>query len=160
VAGGKVYVTDRITAKDAAKPQSPFDAETGVAGTERVLCLDAKTGNEVWKHEYPVEYRVSFGAGPRCTPAVAGGKVYTLGAMGNLVCLDAAKGGVLWQKDFKSDYRAKTPTWGFTGHPLVYGNLLVCLVGGPDALVVAFDKDTGKEVWKALKPKAAGAAGY
>lgn len=161
VAAGKVYVTDRIVAKDAKKPESPFDAETGVTGTERVLCFDAKKGGEpLWKHEYPVVYHVSFGAGPRCTPTVSGGKVYTLGTMGNLICFDAAKGGVLWQKDFKTDYRAKTPTWGFCGHPLAYGNQLVCLVGGPDALVVAFDKDTGKEVWKALKPKSAGAVGY
>src|SRR5262249_51888522 len=82
------------------------------------------------------------------------------GTMGNLLCLDPGTGSVLWQKDFKTDYGAKTPMWGFTGHPLVYENLLVCLVGGTDALTVAFDKDSGKEVWRALKPKAAGQAGY
>jgi outer membrane protein assembly factor BamB len=161
VAAGKVYVADRIDAKDAAKPKSPFDAETGVAGTERVLCFDAKNGGApLWTHKYPVVYQVSYGAGPRCTPTVSEGKVYTLGAMGNLFCFDAEKGSVLWEKDFRTDYKAKSPTWGFCGHPLVYGNLLVCLVGGADALVVAFDKDTGKEVWKALKPKSAGGAGY
>lgn len=161
VAAGKVYIADWAPAKDAARPKNPFDAETGVAGTERVLCFDAKNGGApLWMKEYPVVYQVSYGAGPRCTPTVVGGKVYTLGTMGDLFCLEAATGKEVWKKDFKKDYRAKAPTWGFCGHPLVYENLLVCLVGGEDALTVAFDKDTGKEVWRALKPKAAGLAGY
>ena len=89
-----------------------------------VLCLDAKTGKELWKHEYDCPYTVSYPVGPRCTPTVADGKVYSLGAEGNLTCLDAAKGTVLWAKDFKTDYGAKTPIWGFAGHPLVDGKML------------------------------------
>ncbi len=160
VAGGKVYVTDRILGKNVSNPADPFDTETKVVGGERVMCLDAKTGAEVWKHEYPVAYQVSFGAGPRCTPTVSGGKVYTLGAMGDLVCVTADKGELVWKKDFKKEYGAKTPTWGFCGHPLVYEKVLIALVGGENALVVAFEKDTGKEVWKALSPANAGEAGY
>jgi outer membrane protein assembly factor BamB len=151
VAGGKVYLFDRKLAEGGAKPANDFDAKTKVPGTERLLCLDAKTGKELWRHEYDCPYQVSYSAGPRCTPTVAGGKVYTLGTMGDLHCVDAEKGTPVWQKDFKADYGAKTPMWGFTGHPLVYQNLVIVPVGGDGALLVAFDKDTGKEVWKAGK---------
>jgi outer membrane protein assembly factor BamB len=160
VAGGKVYVTDRVLGTGVKNPDDPFDTNTKVGGAERVLCFDAKTGEQVWKYDYLVAYQVSYGTGPRCTPTVSGGKVYSLGAMGDLVCLTADKGELVWKKDFKADYKAKTPTWGFCGHPLVYDNLLIALVGGENALVVAFEKDTGKEVWKALSPASAGAAGY
>ncbi len=159
VAAGKVYVTDWLPDAGTKPPSNPFDVKP-YPGKERVLCLDEKTGKEVWKHEYPVGYQLSYASGPRCTPTVSGGKVYALGAMGDLFCLDADKGAVVWKKDFKADYQAKTPLWGFCGHPLVYQNLLICLVGGPDALVVAFDKDTGKEVWKALSPAKPDQPGY
>ena len=60
-------------------------------------------------------------------------------------------GDVIWQKDYVKDYKADLPTWGMTGAPLVDGNRLICLVGGADnAKVVAFDKMTGKELWRAL----------
>ena len=123
---------------------------TDFKGKERILCLDAKTGKQVWKHEYDCPYTVSYPAGPRCTPTVHDGKVYFLGAEGNLTCLDADKGTVVWSKDFKKDYGAKTAIWGFAGHPLVDGKKLICVVGGEGSCVVAFDKDTGKELWKAL----------
>jgi outer membrane protein assembly factor BamB len=156
VAAGKVYVFDRQLTEGGAKPKSDFDSSTTTPGTERVLCLDAKTGKELWKHEYDCPYQVSYASGPRCTPTVSGGKVYTLGTMGDLHCLDADKGAVVWKKDVKADYAAKTPMWGFAGHPLVYKNLLVCMVGGKGSAVVAFDKDTGREVWKGLTAKELG----
>jgi len=149
VAGGKVYVFDRKLTEGGAKPASDFDSKTKLPGTERILCLDAKTGKELWKHEYDCPYQVSYASGPRCTPTVADGKVYALGTMGDLHCLDADKGTVVWKKDFKADYKSKTPVWGFSGHPLVYQNLLIVPVGGEKALLAAFDKDTGKEVWTA-----------
>jgi outer membrane protein assembly factor BamB len=93
---------------------------------------------------------VSYPAGPRCTPTVSGGKVYTLGAMGHLTCLDAASGRPVWSKELTKEYQTKVPQWGFAGHPLVEGNKLICLVGGDGTTLVAFDKDTGKEVWKSL----------
>ena len=70
VADGKVYVTDRVLAKGGANPDDPFDTKNKIASTERVLCLDAKTGKEVWKHEYDCPYQISYPAGPRCTPLV------------------------------------------------------------------------------------------
>lgn len=149
VADGRVYVTDYLTDADTRKVSSPSERPK-LKGKERVLCLDARTGKVLWKHEYDCPYGISYPAGPRCTPTVHGGKVYTLGAEGNLLCLDARTGVVLWSKDFKTDYRVATPIWGFASHPLVDGKKLICVVGGKGAVAVAFDKDTGKELWRAL----------
>jgi len=148
VVAGRVYVTDYVRSEGEAKNDPGSRAE--LKGRERVLCLDAASGREIWKHEYDCPYKISYPAGPRATPTVAGGKVYTLGAEGNLFCLDAAKGSVLWQKELKKEYKAETPVWGFCGHPLVDGQKLICLVGGPGSAAVAFDKDTGRELWKAI----------
>jgi hypothetical protein len=149
VASERVYVTDFVPDADLPKRNNAM-GRSKINGKERVLCLDARDGKQLWTHQYDCPYAISYPAGPRCTPTVAGGKVYTLGAMGNLLCLDAAKGTLLWSKDFQKDYRAKVPMWGFAGHPLVEGDKLICLVGGKDSVAVAFDKDTGKEKWKAL----------
>ncbi|MBM3978983.1 MAG: PQQ-like beta-propeller repeat protein [Planctomycetes bacterium] len=149
VAGGKVYVTDRVLAKGAANPDDPFDTKQKVNSTERVLCLDQKTGKELWKHEYDCPYQISYPSGPRCTPVVHDGKVYTLGAMGNLFCLEADSGKIVWKVDFKEAYKAKPAVWGWAAHPIIDGKKLITLVGGAGSHVVAFDKDTGKELWKA-----------
>ncbi len=149
VVGDKVYVTDRVLAKGEANPDDPFDIKDKVKSTERVLCLDAKTGKELWKHEYDCPYQISYPSGPRCTPVVNDGKVYTLGAMGNFICFEADTGKVLWQKDFLKDYKTKPALWGYASHPLIDGKKIVTLVGGEGSHVVAFDKDTGKELWKA-----------
>jgi len=153
VADGRVYVTDFLTDADVIaerSPQGPQGPQIAAAGKERLLCLDAKTGQELWKHEDARTYTISYPAGPRCTPTVSGGKVYTVGAQGDLLCLDAAKGTLLWSKNFGKDYGAKTPLWGFSSHPLVDGQKLICIVGGEGSVAVAFDKDTGKELWKSL----------
>ncbi len=149
VADGRVYVTDFVTDVDTKKESSP-QARPAIDGKERVLCLNAQTGEEIWTKTYPCKYSISYPAGPRCTPTVHQGKVYTLGAEGNLFCLDAANGTVLWSKDFKTDFQAKTPVWGFCGHPLVDGQKVICLVGGKEGVAYAFDKDSGKELWHAL----------
>lgn len=157
VVGDRVFISDYVRASGEAKN----DPGTAAAseGTERLLCLDAKTGKQVWEHKYPVKYKVSYPAGPRCTPTVVDGKVYSVGAMGDLHVLEAASGKLLWSKDFKKDYDSKPPIWGFTGHPLVYKGMVICLVGGMESLLVAFDTASGKEVWKALSPPGEG-AGY
>ncbi|HEY1859968.1 MAG TPA: PQQ-binding-like beta-propeller repeat protein, partial [Gemmataceae bacterium] len=149
VAGDRVFVTDRVLAEGAKNPDDPF-SKAKVEGKERVLCLDAKTGKIIWTHEYDCPYKISYPAGPRTTPVVSGGKVYTLGAMGDLLCLDADKGKVLWSKNFPKDYKAPIPLWGCAAHPLLDGDRLICLVGGEDSAVVAFDKNSGKEIWRSL----------
>jgi outer membrane protein assembly factor BamB len=146
VSGGKVFVTDYVTAADVKIAN--FDRKE-FSGTERVLCLDQKTGKEKWKHEYPVKYSISYPAGPRCTPTVHDGKVYTLGAEGNLFCFDADSGKIAWEKELKKEYKTKSALWGYAAHPLIDGKNLVTLAGGDGSHVVALDKDTGKEVWKA-----------
>jgi outer membrane protein assembly factor BamB len=150
VSGGKVYLADRVLDQGTLNPKSGFTKNI-VKGKERVLCLDEATGKILWKHEYPSTYEISYPSGPRCTPVVHDGKVYNVGAMGDLVCLEAASGKLVWSKNFPDDYKASIPVWGFCGHPLVDGDKVICLVGGrPDSLVVAFHKDTGKELWRAL----------
>ena len=155
VAKGKVYVTDRQLAKDSANPDNQF-ARGHILGSERVICLDEKTGRQLWMHEYDCGYTVSYPAGPRTTPTVDGDRVYTLGAEGNLLCLNADSGKVLWQKDFKTEYGVKTPVWGFAAHPLVRGGHLICLARGDGSTVVCYDKLSGKEVWRSLTAKEPG----
>ena len=123
-------------------------------GTERLLCLDEETGAILWIHEWPTTYRnllQSFATGPRATPTVDGDHVYVIGAAGMLVSLDTDTGEVAWQVDTVAQYDATIPVFGTSSAPLVDGNRLIAVVGGePDALVVAFDTQTGSEVWRAL----------
>ena len=136
VADGRVFVTDRIADQNL----------------ERVLCVDAETGKELWKHEYEARYTISYPLGPRATPSVDGNRVYTLGAMGHLFCFDVATGHVLWQKDLPTDFGTKIPAWGMAGAPLIDCDQLIVLAGGtPGAMVVSLDKMTGKERWRALE---------
>ncbi|MBI1310858.1 PQQ-binding-like beta-propeller repeat protein [bacterium] len=148
VVGGRVFVTDYLKSSGDDKPAPTRRNE--LVGRERVHCLDAQTGDEIWKHEYACNYTISYPAGPRCTPTVEGGRVFTLGAMGDLYCLDAATGRVIWSKNLPQTYNAPVPLWGYAGHPLVYQNLLIVMAGGENSAVVALDKETGREVWKTL----------
>jgi hypothetical protein len=141
-----VFVTDYVTEADIR--QSNFERKTST-GTERVLCLDEATGKILWKHEYPVTYTISYPSGPRCTPTVDGDRVYTLGAEGDLLCLAVADGKVVWSRDLKRDYETKAALWGYASHPLIDGERLVCVAGTDVAHAVAFDKRTGKEIWRA-----------
>lgn len=135
VADGRVFVTDRVA-----------DGEF-----ERILCFDAETGKELWTHKYYARYTINYPAGPRATPVIDGDLAYFVGAQGHMFCMNAADGAIVWQKDFEKDFGTGMPTWGMAASPLVDGNKLITLVGGADnALVVCFDKLTGKELWRAL----------
>jgi outer membrane protein assembly factor BamB len=149
VANGCVYVTDRRRASTVKDP-GHNDSRRSIPGNERVLCLGAADGRTRWVHEYDCPYGVQFPLGPRATPLVRDGKVYALGAEGNLFCLLAASGKVLWSHDLKREYATKSPLWGYAAHPLLDGRRLICMVGGRGSTVVAFDKDSGKELWRAL----------
>ena len=155
VAQGRVYVTDRRLAPKSSNPGNPFQRGE-IPGSERVLCLNEADGKILWKHEYDCPYNLSYPAGPRTTPLVRDGKVYTLGAEGDLFCLEAQTGKVLWSREFKKDFGVETPLWGFSANPLLDGNRLICLVGGQGSVAVAFDKDSGKELWRALTAKEPG----
>jgi outer membrane protein assembly factor BamB len=148
IADGLVFLTDFQPEADLSAKDN--FARKKYAGMERVLCFDAKTGAVKWKHEYAATYDVSYPNGPRCTPNYDAGKLYTLGAEGDLLCFEAKTGKVVWAVDLKEKYGVKAPLWGFAAHPLIDGNRLICLVGGDKSLAVAFDKTNGKEIWKAL----------
>jgi outer membrane protein assembly factor BamB len=153
ISQGKIYLTDRLVTK--GKQGNAFD-RARIDGVERVLCLNEADGKVLWKHEYDCPYSISYAAGPRATPLVDGGKVFTLGAEGNLLCLDANTGREIWSTDFNEAFNVPTPLWGFSAHPLIDGNKLICLAGGKGSTVVAFDKNTGKELWRALTAKEPG----
>jgi outer membrane protein assembly factor BamB len=141
VADGRVFVADRIADENL----------------ERVLCFDAHTGREIWKHEYNAPYTISYPLGPRATPTVDGDRVYALGAVGHLFCFDAATGNVHWKKHLPTDFGTELPVWGMAGAPLVDGEQVIILAGGkPGALVVSLDKLSGEERWRALDGKEPG----
>lgn len=122
---------------------------------ETVECLDAKTGKRVWMYDYPTGYRDDFGfdEGPRGTPAVAGGKVYTFGAEGVLHCLDFATGKKLWSVETHPKFGVKKGFFGAACSPLVEGEGIVLNIGGSGG-VVAFHKDTGQVLWTATNDDA------
>lgn len=146
VADGRVYLMDRRT-------------ENGQQ-TERVLCFDSNRGDPIWQHEYQADYaNVGYGAGPRASVTIEDGIAYSLGTMGNVCCLDAKTGDVIWQRDLDRDYRIsetrRMPIWGISGSPLIYRENVILHVGGADgACVVALNKRTGEEVWRALDDRA------
>lgn len=147
VVRGRVFIADRQLGEGAVNPDNPFQREKPVEGTERVLCLDALTGRELWKHEYPCRYRISYAAGPRCTPLVDEFAVYMLGAMGDLICLDDVNGDVRWSKNLVNDFGGEVPVWGFACHPLLDGERLIVVGGGADKLVIALNRLTGETIW-------------
>ena len=149
VAQGRVYLTDRQLGSGETNSADPFQRGS-VGGRERVLCFNEADGSPLWHYDYESAYTVSYPAGPRVAPLVHQAKVYSLGAEGDLLCLEAETGKLIWSKDFKREFSIKTPMWGFAGHPLIEGNRLICLVGGAGTTVVAFDKDTGREIWRGL----------
>ena len=118
---------------------------------EIVTCLDANTGKEIWSFGYPTHYRDDFGfdEGPRATPCIADGQIYAYGAEGMLTCLNFTDGKKIWSVDAKKDFGARKGFFGIACSPIVEGNAVLLNVGGTDgAGIVAFDKMTGKVLWK------------
>jgi outer membrane protein assembly factor BamB len=155
VAGNRVYHMDFRPRKGSSLPTNGM-GKSRLSGIERIVCLDDATGKEVWKHEYDCDYSISFPSGPRTTPVVAGDKVYTLGAMGDLLCLNAETGKVAWAVNLPKTYadagkpNGVVPLWGYAASLLLDGDRLITLAGGDGSIVVALNKDTGKEIWRAL----------
>lgn len=154
VADGKVFLMDYVRAGGEITNRASWSDE--LQGQERVLCFDRRTGEQLWVYSYDRPYHMSYAGGPRATPIYAGGKVYALGAEGDLNVLNADSGKLLWRKSFSKDYGAETPRWGHAAHPLIYRDLVICIVGGIGSVAVAFDKDTGEQRWKKLSAETQG----
>jgi outer membrane protein assembly factor BamB len=118
---------------------------------EIVQSFDATTGKPGWKFDYATQYVDGFskGDGPRSTPAIDGNRVYTLGAEGILHCLDLKTGAKQWRVDLLAVYRPPQSFFGVGTSPVVEGDHVLVNVGGKKAGIVAFHKETGKEIWKA-----------
>lgn len=146
--GGIAVVGDRLYVMDYHKPAEGEDNSTE---KERVLCYRATDGELLWSHAYPVTYgKLSYGNGPRSTPTVADGVVYTFGALGHTFCLDAETGGIIWSKDPQADLEVELPEWGLSASPLLYRDLVILHPGGKNGrCYVALDKKTGAERWRA-----------
>ena len=135
VTGGRVFVHARVKDKDA----------------EDVTAFDASTGKELWRTAYDRPAFLSlYGNGPRATPAVSVGKVYSFGITGILTCLDAASGKQIWQVDTSKKFSPPRLAFGAACSPVAEGGRVLVNVGAKGASVVAFDQDTGKVGWKAL----------
>ena len=145
VAGGLVFCSEYKSAVNLG--EGNFERKEA-DGEETAFALDQKTGERKWEKKYPVRYTISYPTGPRCTPIVDGKLVYFLGAEGNLLACDTATGDIAWQLDLRKTYGTKAALWGYAGHPLIDGQKLLTLAGGPGSHLVALDKTTGKELWK------------
>ncbi len=125
---------------------------------EAIVCYDATTGRERWLHDYSAHFTESLGGdGPRATPTIADGAVFSLGASGQLACLDLATGKMRWDVNILED--DDNVPWGMSGSPLVYDQLVVVNPGtqrstAAGRAVVAYDRATGRQVWRAGSTKA------
>lgn len=128
---GKVYLLDR-------------NDEVG----DTMRCYDLATGKEQWNYSYDAPGSVMF-PGSRSVPVIDGNKVYSVGPYGDLYCIDINSHQPVWKHNVWKDYGGgNIPTWAISQCPLVYGNLLIVASQAPGAGVVAYDKNTGAEVWK------------
>ncbi len=125
-------------------------------GDEVVAAYDVVTGRELWTNAWPTLFAEFMGGdGPRATPTWSDGRVYALGAMGELRCLDEASGQVLWRVNILEDNDARNLDWGMAASPLIVDETVIVLPGGPNGQsVVAYDRRTGKRAWSALDDKA------
>jgi outer membrane protein assembly factor BamB len=123
-----------------------------VGNEEIVECLHSETGASRWRFRYPTTFedRYGYNNGPRSSPVIDGDRVYTMGAEAKLHCLEIASGKVMWKRDLRAEYKVPQDFFGTASTPLVDGQLLIVNVGAPGGpSVAAFDKATGREVWRA-----------
>lgn len=135
VAGNRVFLLSRIGEQEA------------------ITAYDAATGKQIWRELYDAPYTMnsaatSHGKGPKSTPVVDRGRVYTLGISGILSAVDAATGKVAWRHDFKKEFPQTSPVYGASMSPIVAGELVIAHVGGPkNGAIVGFDRTSGAQKW-------------
>jgi outer membrane protein assembly factor BamB len=136
IAAGRIYVFTRLQ------------------GQETASSIDPQDGRFIWRQSYPAPYKMNpaaerHGEGPKSTPALARGRLYTVGINGVLTCWDAATGAMRWRKEFSQQYQATSPLYGTAMSPLVDGNLVIAHVGGhDDGALMAFDGASGEVKWR------------
>jgi outer membrane protein assembly factor BamB len=145
VAGGKLYLHHRVQKEEV------------------IEAFDAQTGTPAWRYAYPTTYRDDFGfdEGPRAVPVVAGGRVFTYGAEGELTALDAATGALAWRTNAMRQFGVAKGYFGAAGSPLVDGTRVILNVGGKanNAGIVALDTGSGKVLWTATNHEASYSSG-
>ena len=125
-------------------------------GQEAVTAYDVATGRELWKQAWDAEFTDSTGDGPRSTPTWDQGRLYALGATGELRCLDAETGRVIWGKNILTENQASNLQWAQAASPLIVDDKVIVLPGGGGGKsVVAYNKMTGAPVWKSLDDRQA-----
>lgn len=139
VAGGRIFVHSKVKGEEK----------------EEVIAYDVATGKQIWRMAYERgPYKNEYGNGPRATPLVDGDRVYTLGVTGILACWEAASGKERWKVEILKTFQAPNLFFGVSASPVIDGDRLLVLVGAPQAAIVAFDKLSGKVLWKSGDDKA------
>ncbi|MEW6125970.1 MAG: PQQ-binding-like beta-propeller repeat protein [Acidobacteriota bacterium] len=118
---------------------------------EVVAAYNIDNGREVWTQSWNAEFVESMGGnGPRATPTWDDGKLYALGATGELRCLDAKTGKVIWGKNILTDNGASNLQWGMAAAPLIVDDKVIVQPGGKNKSFVAYNKNTGAAMWHTL----------
>jgi outer membrane protein assembly factor BamB len=138
VAAGRLFLTDKVT-----EPKQ----------MERVHCWDERTGKRLWSFEYECRYTIDYSLGPRASVTIDGNRAFALGAVGHLHCFQADSGQLLWKHDCQNEYKINMPGWGIAAAPLIYQDLVIVHIGGEGATLVAFRKENGEEVWRAMNDR-------
>jgi outer membrane protein assembly factor BamB len=135
VAGGRIYTTGNHPAGQS------------------VVCINATNGKVLWKQPITTTVPKHGYPGTRCTPSLDGDHLYAIATSGKIACLKATDGREVWSKDFQSTWHGKMMSgWGFSESPLVDDDRVLCTPGAEDAMLVALDKLTGKEIWRSRVP--------
>ncbi len=119
------------------------------------LALDAETGVELFRHQYPSTLALDYGNSPRSTPLVLENQIITLGAGGEITALDLETGKPIWTKHLVKDLGGKMPAWGYSASPIVYENTLIVQAGGPSSALVGLNLETGETEWRTSGRQAA-----
>ena len=129
-------------------------------GMERIVCLNASTGVEVWSFSYPVDYGdMGYGKGPRSSVTVEDGRVFTLGARGHAFAFNSQTGEKIWMRNLVAEENATVPIWGFSSSPEPHASEVLFHVGcQPTGSVLALSQANGETKWKVGRDEGAGYA--
>ena len=115
---------------------------------EMLLAYNSSSGEKLWEVHVGELLTNGWGDGPRMSPTISNGKIYALGARGNLLCVLAKNGKQVWKKSLVDDLGGKVPGWGYTESVLVDQGKVICTPGGKDGAIAALDADSGRTIWR------------